>query len=236
MRRNNLCIRSTSSVGQKLPDDWEAKAEKFRLYVKEDLCVVDPAHFGNMDEVPFSFDLPGPRTVHLKGAKEVSVAITGHEKSNFTVVLSVTSDGGKLPPLVVFKRKTLPNGNFPKGILIAANEKGWINQDIMKVWVEKVWRKRKQSFFNPKSLLIMDSCRAHITDTKWLVSKYSKLAIIPGGLTKKIQPLDLSVNKSFKSKQRSTWERWMMTGVKDYTESGKIKRVSYEEIIRWILW
>jgi hypothetical protein len=26
-----------------------------------------------------------------------------------------------------------------------------------------------------------------------------------------------------------------MTGVKDYTESGKIKRVSYEEISRWIL-
>jgi hypothetical protein len=57
----------------------------------------------------------------------------------------------------------------------------------------------------------------------------------PGGLTKKIQPLNLSVNKSFKSKLRSTWERWMMTGVKDYTESGKIKRVSYEEVRRWIL-
>jgi hypothetical protein len=61
-------------------------------------------------------------------------------------VLSVTSDGGKLPPLVVFKKKTLPKGNFPKGILIAANEKGWINQDIMKVWAEKVWRKRNNPF------------------------------------------------------------------------------------------
>jgi transposase-like protein len=39
MRRNNLCIHSTSSVGQKLPDDWEAKAEKFRLHVKK-ICVV----------------------------------------------------------------------------------------------------------------------------------------------------------------------------------------------------
>jgi hypothetical protein len=148
-----------------------------------------------MDKVPVSFDLPGSRTVHLKGAKEVSVATTGHEKSNFTVVLSVTSNGGKFPTLVVFNRKTLPKGNFPKGILIPANEKGWINQHIMKVWVEKVWRKRKQSYFNPKPLLIMDTCRAHITDdTKRLVSKYSKLAIIPGALTKKIQPLDLSVN------------------------------------------
>jgi hypothetical protein len=56
----------------------------------------------------------------------------------------------------------------------------------MKVWVEKAWRKRKQSFFYPKSLLIMDSCRAHITDdTKQLVSKYYKLAIIPGRFNKK---------------------------------------------------
>jgi hypothetical protein len=78
MRRNNLCIHSTLSVGQKLPNDWEAKVEKFRLYVKENLCGVDPAHFGNMDEVPISFYLPGSRTVHLKGTKEVSIAMTGH--------------------------------------------------------------------------------------------------------------------------------------------------------------
>jgi hypothetical protein len=72
----------------------------------------------------------------------------------------------------------------------------------------------------------MDSCRAHIADDmKRLVSKYSKMAKIPGGLTKKIQPLDLSVNKSFKSKLHSTWDRWMITGVKEYTESGKINRV-----------
>jgi hypothetical protein len=57
MRRNNLCIPSTTSVGQKLPDDWEVEVEKFRLYIKENLCCVDPAHFGNMDEVPVSFDL-----------------------------------------------------------------------------------------------------------------------------------------------------------------------------------
>jgi hypothetical protein len=41
MRRNNLCICSTSSVGLKLPDDLDAKVEKFRLYVKENLCGVD---------------------------------------------------------------------------------------------------------------------------------------------------------------------------------------------------
>ncbi|VDP48845.1 unnamed protein product [Soboliphyme baturini] len=32
----------------------------------------------------------------------------------FTVVLSVTSNGGRHSPLVAFKRKTAPKGNFPK--------------------------------------------------------------------------------------------------------------------------
>jgi transposase-like protein len=36
MKRNNLSIHSTSSVGQKLPDDWEAKAEKFRYRIGKD--------------------------------------------------------------------------------------------------------------------------------------------------------------------------------------------------------
>ncbi|KAG8239087.1 hypothetical protein J437_LFUL018808 [Ladona fulva] len=55
------------------------------------------------------------------------------------------------------------------------------------------------AFFNPKSVLLLDSCRAHITpEIKCIVSKYSRMAVIPGGLTKKLQPLDIAVNKPFK--------------------------------------
>jgi hypothetical protein len=36
MRINNLCISSTLSAGQKLPDDWEAKVEKFRYRIGKD--------------------------------------------------------------------------------------------------------------------------------------------------------------------------------------------------------
>ena len=44
-------------LGQKLPSDWEAKVAKFHLYLRENLFGVDSCHFGNMDEVPVSFDL-----------------------------------------------------------------------------------------------------------------------------------------------------------------------------------
>ena len=91
-----------------------------------------------MDEVPVSFDHPSSRTVNVKGAKEVSLSTTGHEKSNFTVILSVTANGQKLKPLVIFKRKTIPKGKFSENLIVEANEKCWVNQAIMQTWLEKV--------------------------------------------------------------------------------------------------
>jgi hypothetical protein len=101
--------------------------------------------------------------------------------------------------------------------------------------LENVWRKRKNSFFKPKSLLIYDSAPSHLTDeVKTKVKTYSELAVIPGGLTKLLQALDISVNKSFKSKIRKNWEKWMISGYHEFTKWGKIKRASYAEVCRWI--
>jgi hypothetical protein len=52
--------------------------------------------------------------------------------------------------------------------------------------------KEKCFFFYPKSLLMLDSFRAHITpEIKTIVKKYSKMAVIPGGLMIKLHPLDI---------------------------------------------
>ena len=149
MLRNNLSNRCITSIGQKLPTDWEAKVESFRKYINDNSTNIESYNIGNMDEVPISFDLPKSRTVELKGAKEVSVSTTGHEKTNFTVVLSITYDGAKLPPMVIFKKKNIPNENFPNNIIVECNPKGWINKEVMKIWIDKVWKKRnKKTFFN----------------------------------------------------------------------------------------
>jgi hypothetical protein len=50
--------------------------------------------------------------------------------------------------------------------------------------------------------LILDSFRGHLTDKiKETCEKRNIIrAVIPGGMTKYLQPLDLTVNRSFKSK------------------------------------
>ena len=37
--------------------------------------------------------------------------------------LTITGNGGKCIPMVIFKRKTMPKESFPKGILVKVNEK-----------------------------------------------------------------------------------------------------------------
>ena len=66
----------------------------------------------------------------------------------------------------------------------------------MLFWLENVWRKRPKAFFCQKSLLLY-SCKAHLTaEVKSMISNSStNLALIPGGLTGKHQPIDLTVNR-----------------------------------------
>ena len=78
----------------------------------------------------------------------------------------------------------------------------WMDRDGMAVWGEKVWRPRPVSFFDRTSLLILDSFSAHIDEgvhNTFKTEYKTTTAVIPGGLTKKVQPLDISVNRSLRT-------------------------------------
>ena len=65
--------------------------------------------------------------------------MTGNEKNRVTVVLVCAGDGSKLKPMVMFKRKTVPKVANKHGVLIAAQEKGWLDSEGTKTGVQKVW-------------------------------------------------------------------------------------------------
>ena len=115
-----------------------------------------------------TFDLPSNTTVNELESRTVSIRTTGHERTNFTVVLTCMADGTKLPPIVIFKLKNIPRGNFPSGVIVRANPTGWMNENEMLYWIENVWVKRAERFSNPQSLLVLDSFSAHVVDSvKW---------------------------------------------------------------------
>lgn len=68
--------------------------------------------------------MPPNTTVSEKGVASVPIKTTGNEKQRYTVILAVTVDGRKLPPLVILKRKTVPELKLEGRIRIRAQENG----------------------------------------------------------------------------------------------------------------
>lgn len=111
--------------------------------------------------------------------------MTGNEKNRLTAVLTYTGDGSKLKLLVIFKCKTMPKIANKHGVIVAVQEKGWMDGDIMKVWIEKVWQSRIGGLGRRRSLLVLDSFEAHKTEEvkHSFKCENTDLAVIPGGLT-----------------------------------------------------
>ncbi|GES83272.1 pogo transposable element with KRAB domain [Rhizophagus clarus] len=154
-----------------------------------------------MDETPVVFDLPYSTTLDLHGTSTVNIRTTGHEKTNFIVILACMAVGSKLPPVCIFKLKKTPRELFPQGVYIRVNEKGWCNEEEM-------------------------LCRFN--------EKQTNLAVIPGGLTCKLQSLGVAINKSFKANLRQYYNTWMNSEVHTLTPAGKIKRPSYATVTEWV--
>ncbi|GBC16038.2 pogo transposable element with KRAB domain [Rhizophagus irregularis DAOM 181602=DAOM 197198] len=178
MSRHKLVNKRKMTVARRLPKDYIEQHEflSYILYLKKEYDY-PLALIGNMDETLMAFNLP--------------------------IVLTCMADGTKLPSVIIFKFKKIPREEFPDGVIIRTNPKGWMNENEM-LWWQRFREKR--------------------TD----------LAVIPGGLTSHLQPLDVSLNRSFKSKVRNIYNNWMSEAIKDYTSSGKIKRPSYSLVARWV--
>lgn len=204
MVRYDFSNRRRTTVSQHLPEDLLEKQQSFLSFVlyRRIQYNYPLKYIANMDETPVSFDLPNSYTLEKRGSNTISIKTTGHERSMFTVILGCMADGSKLPPVIIFKLKNKPREEFPDGVFIRTNEKGWVNKEEMNWWIDNIWSKRSSDqLLNPRSLLVLDSFRGHLVNSvkQKLDEAHTNMAVIPGGLTSKLQPLDVAVNKSFKS-------------------------------------
>ncbi|CAG8774151.1 2047_t:CDS:2, partial [Cetraspora pellucida] len=142
-----------------------------------------------MNKTALAFNMTNNTTIETKGTKTIAIASTGHKNSNFTVVLACLADGTKLSSVIIFKLVNVPCEEFPDSVVVHANPSGWMNENEM-------------FGNNLRSLLILDSFTDHKTDLIkcYFCEKHTDLALIPNSLTPRLQPLDVSLNKSFKVK------------------------------------
>ena len=109
-------------------------------------------------------------------------------------------------------------------------EKGWMDEEGRKLWIKDIKTRGE------RTLLVWDSFRGHLTDGAKSYAKKRKIdqAVIPGGLTGILQPLDVVINKPFKDQLRQLWQDWMINGKHQFTASGKQKKPTKNQVLQWI--
>ena len=124
------------------------------------------------------------------------------EKHGFTVALALVADGTKLPQKVSFKGfQTLRDLVILNSLRVSFHKKGWMDESGMKEWIRQCLQRTRN---HKQSLLVWDSFQAHLTYDVQAALKQQKInvAVIPGGLTPVLQPLDKCLNKLYKDSIR----------------------------------
>jgi len=82
---------------------------------------------------------------------------------------------------------------------------------------------------------VCDQFKAHVTESiKRLATKLkTHLAVIPGGLTSQLQPLDISVNKPLKGFMHEEWVNWNEAPIHHVTQARRVKWLSISDVCEW---
>ena len=238
-----LSLRNRTSVSQKLPRQLEGVLTKFYEDAGHFMRIGKHPRFlvGNMDETPAFFDMVPSKSICKTGSKECIVRTSGCEKKHVTIVLSVTADGKMLPPMIIFKgktTKTIEKLRVPNRFIVKNQAKAWMDEELMHVWLEYIWLKhtklklQKLGFEN--SLLTFDAFSAHKTDEveAKLVQNKSDILVIPAGCTSKCQPMDVCINKPFKSNLRKCWVGYVAKVIDE--KHDQIPPPSRQHMVDWV--
>ena len=180
--------------------------------------------------------MPPKRTIDYVGVNDVVVRTTGGESEVVTIGLTCASDGSRMLPLVIFKgdhvlgeRLSREATHLGIRVNVCCQENAWMNEEIM---LNEYIAPYFPSTQTPK-LLIMDSFRAHITENTKSAFKHLEvdIAVIPGGYTGQLQPLDVGIIKPFKDRLRRLWCVWMRRNIASHNET---RKPGYMDVCQWV--
>ena len=166
----------------------------------------------NVDQTPLWWNAMASqqRTVDNQGSNQVVVrTLPGNQREKVSVILACDQHGKKLPPsIVVATHRKLPRARIRlvDGVVVFEKTRtSMSNSDIMQRWIRIMMDQSSTNSYNENHcLLLMDSFAGHRTEQIREACQATRTirALIPGGLTSKLQPLDLTVNRSFKCKMK----------------------------------
>jgi len=203
LERHNFSFRKLNGKSAIQSSQFDDLATKLRNAVQDVIKKfnIKSSMVINMDETPYFWEYLPRKILTAKMSKEAASWKRNYHNARSTLVLAATAAGTLLKPALILKRKssyTLKCQNG-MGMLMMNSQNGWMNEDLMLTWLKEILIPYVQ---DNDCILLWDSYEAH-TSEKVLnfLKDYPKihLGVIVGGTTSKNQPLDININKKFKT-------------------------------------
>ena len=226
--------RRGSSTAKLTVENFEAVKEQFLLDINAvvEMEDVPPELVFNWDQTGISI-VPGSSwTMEVKGSKRVEIAGM-NDKRQITAVFCGTLTGEFLPLQLIYQGKTsacLPRYKFPDDWHVTCTPNHWSNEEKMKEYMEKIIipyvdRKRKELKVpsDQPALAIFDVFKGQQTEAiaELLEENNIYVVSVPANCTDRLQPMDLSVNKSAKDFMRSKFRDWYAAQVQQHLHEGE---------------
>ena len=161
------------------------------------------------------------------------------ENRALTVTLCCCADGRMVKTLVVFKGlKNAPKLNLPADVEVKVSMGGSLNKCLMLKWIRSCFIQRGPFLARTPSILNMYSYGSHTKEEVFEALRYdcgTKVLVIPPKMTFVLQPLDVSLNSSFKPALRPGWLDWLINGPKEMTAKEYRRRPSYQAVVDMVL-
>lgn len=221
-----------TSIALKMLGDYDDKMVNFHKFFIS-ACKKWPPfeldHIRNVEEVSLMFDILSSISMIVKESKTIAIKTTDYG-DHYIVVLSCCTDGTKLPPFLIFNRKTILEENILKDAHIHVYLKGWMDEAGMHLWL------CPGGLLCKPTLLVWGQFRVHKTETiiKNMIQLKTEIVVIPGGLMSLLQPLDVSLNRPFKQNMKEQWSIWMTMPDHDLISPRRMERPSIAQVCEWV--
>lgn len=192
-------------------------------YKKEDIF--------NADECGLFYKAMPNRTLAMAGDKCKDGKIS---KERITILLSCSSTGEKLKPLVIGKAKKprcFKKVDIKKlPVSWYGNKNAWMTSSIFTEWVTQLNKQMKQK--KRKILLFIDNCPAHPKDLQF---SNVKVQYLPANTTSHLQPLDQGIIQAFKLRYRKFLLQAIIARAEECKSANEIAScINVLDAIMWI--
>ena len=204
-RHHHLSLRAGESLAYKRaivtnPEVIRNYFDQLESVLEENHLLQAPTSIYNADESGMSLQPCVGRRIAVRGQKHINVINAGN-KGQVTVLACVNASGQSLPPMVIFKRKSL-NESLIKGevpnTIYGLSDSGWMDGDLFFKWFHSHFLKHIPSC--RPILLLLDGHLSHYNPD--MIKEAARNGIIlfclPPNTTHVAQPLDVAPFHSLK--------------------------------------